>query len=153
MAQGNASRRPTKVMMLAVNAAIDGNHDEVDRLVDEYKLDRKELQHRISNRGDLKYDMSPRKKSEARAPGRAMRPARPAAVDLTVTVNGRTSVRQLFKLIEQADRIKGEAQQELKRRPAEQLEPVKKALSEIELLRREREKIERRIHEAEEALG
>jgi len=153
MAQGNASRRPTKVMMLAVNAAIDGNLDEVDRLVAENKLDRKELSHRLSNRGESKYDLSPRKKGMSRGQGGMIRPARPVAVDLNVTINGRTSVRQLFKLMEQAERIKGEAQQELKRRPPEHLEPVKRALSEIELLRREREKIERRIHEAEEALG
>jgi hypothetical protein len=153
MAQGNASRRPTKVMMMAVNAAMDGNHDEVDRLVGEYKLDRKELQHRVSNRAGEKYDLSPRIAGAPRRPGRAPRAPRPDPVDMTVTINGRTSVRQLFKLIELAEKVKGEAQQELKRRPPDQLEPVKKALSDIELLRRERERIERRILEAEEALG
>ena len=75
------------------------------------------------------------------------------SVDLHMTIDGRTSVAKLFRLIDLAEQVKAAAQQELKRRPPEELDRVKKALAEIELLRREREKIEEKMREAEEALG
>lgn len=146
--------RPTKEMMLAVNAAIDGDKAAVDRLMMAHELDPAELEQRVATRGGRKFDILGNRPLTERAPPLSKEPAKPRVrdVDIQVTINRRTSVAKLFKLIEQAERIKGEAQQELKRRPPEQIEPVKKALSQIELLRRERQKVEERIREAEEAL-
>ncbi len=134
--------------MLAVNAAIDGEDEEVLRLVKEFDLNRSELGQRLLKREGEKYDLTPRKGAPAK---RAPRAARTTS-DLEVTINGRTSVRQLFRIIEQADRIRAMAQQEIKRRPDKEVEAVKKAVSEIELLRRERRKIEQKIQDAEQAL-
>ena len=150
MAKG--ARRPTKGMMLAVNATIDGNQEEVDRFVEEFNLERRELQRRLDARNGQRYEFKPRT-GKVLVRGAAPPRARAGILDMGITINGRTPVRQLFKLIDLADQIRGQAQQELKRRPPEQLEPVKKALTEIELLRRQREKLEERIREAEGALG
>jgi hypothetical protein len=151
-----AARRPTKAMMLAVNAGIDGDDEQVERLIKEHKLDREELQARLMARDGSKYDLAPRKPRATRraapAAGAAAKPGR-RMVDLEVAIDGRTSVRQLFKLIDQADRVRAAAQQELKRRSPQEIEPVKKALAEIELLRREHLKLQEKIRAAEDALG
>ena len=148
MAQTQVSRRPTKVMMLAVNASIDGDTSTVDQLVKKHDLDCAELEKRIAIRNGRKYEWNGRKKGA----GSKTRPIS-QSLDLKVTIDGRTAVAKLFRLIEQADLIKGQAQQELKRRPPEEIEPVKKAFVEVELLRREQEKIREKIRAAEEALG
>lgn len=149
------SRRPTKGMMLAVNASIDGDQATVDQIVKEYDLDCAELDERIAVRSGRKYEMA-RGGRRATNNGPRMRAAgrfRTADLDLQVTIDGRTAVAKLFKIIDEAERLKAEAQQELKRRPPEQIDPVKKALEEIELLRRERLKLEQKIKVAEESLG
>ena len=149
------ARRPTKGMMLAVDAAIEGDKATVDQLLKEYDLDYAEIEHRLGRRNGRKYSLSgQKKKRKTTAPrsNEAVRSMLPE-LDFKVTLDGRTSVAKLFKLIEYAERLKSQAQQELKRRSPEEIEPVKKALSEIELLRREREKIEQKLRTAEEALA
>ena len=93
--------RPTKGMMLAVNAAIDGEHDQVDQLVGEHGLSRKELKERLMLRNGAKYEMRKRTPKRTSAPKTNSRPR--SSVDLDITINGRTSVQQLFKILEQAD--------------------------------------------------
>ena len=152
--------RPTKGMMLAVNAAIDGDKKEVDRFINEYELACGELDERLSLRNGRKYEFKRRRESRPspkRQPKKKVPPGRSSvksnSVDLHVTIDGRTSVAKLFKLIDLAERVKAAAQRELKRRPSSQIEPVKKALGEIELLRRKQAKLAEQIEEAEEALG
>ena len=145
-------RRPTKGMMLAVNAAIEGDKSTVDRLMDEYDLASSELERRIEARNGRKYQLDGSKKKRQLRSEKPPR-ARARSADLEVTIDGRTSVAKLFKLMDQAERTKAAAQQELKRRPPEEIEPVKKALGEIELLRRQQRKLEEKIRVAEGALG
>ena len=157
MAKNTRLRRPSKAMMLAVNAAIDREDKEVARLIRDHDLDTVELEQRLLLRDGRRYDLNGTRRPVAKEPtARAERGTgkrKPGVLELSVTIDGRTSVAKLFKLIEQAERIKAAAQQELKRRPGDQIEPVKKALAEVELLRREREKLEEKIRAAEEALG
>ncbi len=144
-------RRPTKVMMLAVNATIDRKQAEADRLVQENKLSKAELRQRVEYRDGLKYELQSSNNAATRASRRAT--ASSPAVIPDITISRRTSVRQLFRLIEQTEQIRAQAQQELKRRPASEIEPVKKALTEIEILRRKREQLGAKIREAEEAIA
>ena len=143
-------RRPSNAMMLAVNAAIDKRDKEVAQLLTEHDLESAELEQRIKLRNGRLYDLN----------GSTQRPSRRAKADgsngesrLDVAINGRTSVRRLFHLIEHASQTKAAAQQELARRPPADVDSVKKAFAEIEVLRREREKLEARIRDAEQALG
>ena len=72
---------------------------------------------------------------------------------IEITIDRRTSVRQLFLLLDQAEQVRAKAQRELKRRPERQVEPVRKRMGEIALLRKKRAEIDYKIKEAEEALG
>lgn len=142
-------------MMLAVNAAIDRRDGEVARLMNEHNLDSAELEQRILRRNGLHYDLngSSRRPPRNRAKVNDSNGANGASGELDVAIDGRVSVRRLFNLIEQAGRIKAAAQQELTRRNPAEVEPVKKAFAEIELLRRERERLEAKIRFAEETMG
>ncbi len=147
-------RRPSRAMMLAVNAAIDRKDREVAQLLKEHNLDTAELEQRLVLRNGRQYDLNGTTQRPTRRRRGAEEPivSNGGHVDLDVTINGRTSVQKLFKLIEQAFQVKAAAQQELARRKPEDVEPVKKVVAEIELLRRERAKIESKIREAEGAL-
>ena len=61
MRTNKTARRPTKLMMLAVNAAMEGEVDEVDRLIEENQLDREELDQRLLGRNGDKYTIPTRK--------------------------------------------------------------------------------------------
>jgi DNA-binding transcriptional MerR regulator len=140
-------------MMLAVNAAIDGNKAELIRLIKEHGLDTKEVRQRLAHRDGRKYEFGPR---QARARTERVEPkpgsnGQPSVFDVTIT--RRTPVRELFRIIEQAERIKVLAQQELARRDPEQVEPVRREMARIEAMRQEMESLERKIREAEEAMG
>ena len=50
-------RRPTKEMMLAVNASIAGNKKKVNELVKEHRLSRRQLDARLEIRDGEKYDL------------------------------------------------------------------------------------------------
>ncbi len=144
-------RRPTKVMVLAVNASIDGKQAEADRLVQENKLNKTELRQRVEYRDGRKYQLQSSNNRVTRASRRTT--ASSPAVIPDITISRRTSVRQLFRLIEQTEQIRAQAQQELKRRPEREIEPVKKALAEIEILRRKREQLDAKIQEVEETIA
>ncbi len=157
MAKKTRLHRPSKAMMLAVNAAIERKDKEVARLIKDHDLDTAELEQRLLLRDGRRYELNGTRRRVAKEPTaraeRGTNKRKPGVLDLNVTIDGRTSVAKLYKIIDNAERLKAQAQQELKRRPPEQIEPVKKALAEIELLRRKREKIEQKIQEAEEALS
>ena len=138
-------------MVLAVNATIDGKQAEVDRLVQENKLSKTELRQRVEYRDGRKYQLQSSNNGVTRASRRAT--ASLPAVIPDITISRRTSVRQLFRLIEQTEQIRAQAQQELKRRPEREIEPVKKALAEIEILRRKREQLDAKIQEVEETIA
>ncbi len=157
MAKKTRLHRPSKAMTLAVNAAIDRKDKEVARLIKDHDLDTAELDQRLLLRDGRRYELNGAGRRVAKEPTaraeRGTNKRKPAALDVTVTIDGRTAVARLYEIIDDAERLKAQAQQELKRRPPEQIEPVKKALAEIELLRRKRETIEQKIQEAEEALS
>ena len=72
-------RRPTKEMMLAVNAAIAGNKKKVNELVKEHRLSRRELEARLEIRDGEKYDLrlptgADLSRDPEREPGRAQAP-------------------------------------------------------------------------------
>ena len=56
-------RRPTKEMMLAVNASIAGNKKKVNELIKEHRLSRRELEARLEIRDGEKYQL--RRKNSA----------------------------------------------------------------------------------------
>ena len=156
MATKTRLRRPSKAMTLAVNAAIDRKDTEVARLIKDHDLDTAELEQRMLLRDGRRYELNGTRRRMAKEPAprsdHGTRKRQPGVLDLNVTIDGRTSVAKLYRIMTEAERLKAQAQQELKRRPPEQIEPVKKALAEIELLRRKREKLEEQIREAEGAL-
>jgi len=123
--------RPTKEMMLAVNAEIEGNSKEVNRLVQENKLDRKEIQQRIENREGEKYDLDagkgPRK-------GRVIKSAS-ASSDLLGSVDGRTKIATLLKLHTRIEEV-------LAQKPKQEVTKVKRAMEEVEELRAKLEEAE-----------
>jgi len=117
-------RRPTKEMMLAVNAVIDGDEKEAERLVSEHKLDRKELQIRLRKRGGEKYtfERKPRATRAASTVGAA-----PPAAPL---LDGRTKTVTLLRL---ARRIK----ELLAARDPKEVAKVRQAVDTYEQKRRE----------------
>ena len=145
--------RPTKGMMLAVNAAIEGEHESVDELIEQHDLDRDELNERLMIREGRKYDFANGAKRRGNTTRQRNTPrSKTTTPAIEVTIDGRTSVRQLFRLMQEAEQVKVRAQQELKRRPDEEIDSVKRALSDIELLRREREKLDQKILQAEDSI-
>lgn len=85
-------RRPTKEMMLAVNAAIDGKKKEVNSLVTANKLSRRELQTRVELRDGEKYDLE-----KGRGP-RVVKKATAPSGDIVSMLNGRTKAVTLVRL-------------------------------------------------------
>jgi hypothetical protein len=156
MSKKTRLRRPSKAMMLAVNAAIDRKDKEVDRLIKDHDLDSAELEQRLLLRQGKHYDVNGTKRKSAKESRQRAKSGGLHAMtsfDLNIAIDGRTSVAKLYKIISEAERLKVQAQQELKRRPDDEVEPVKQAFLEIELLRREQEKIQDKIKAAEESLS
>ncbi len=121
--------RPKKEMMLAINASIDGNDQEVNRLVNEFKLDRKELQARLEKRNGEQYDL------EAGKGPRRPRVASRASDDILATVDGRTKISSLLRL---ESRIK----EVLAQKDKSEVAKVRDTLNNIEKKRRELEEME-----------
>ena len=88
-------KRPTKEMMLAVNAAIDGKQTDADRLVTEHKLSRKELQARLEKRAGEKYDLE-----KGRGPRKAngIGTAKAPSGDMASIIDVRTKIVTLLHL-------------------------------------------------------
>lgn len=141
-------RRPSSAMMLAVNAAIDRQDKVVAQLMKEEDLDVAELEQRLLLRNGKHYDLNGMKRRSSRNTSDPKGPR-----ETSVKIDGRTSAAKLFNLIEQAEQVTAKAQQELGRRPETETEPVKKVMAEIELLRRERAKLEEQISETEESIS
>ena len=156
MATKTRLRRPSKAMTLAVNAAIDRKDTEVARLIKDHDLDTAELEQRLVLRDGRQYELNGHRRRVVKEPTvraeRGTRERSPGVLDVNIAIDGRTSIAKLYRIMTEAERLKVQAQQELKRRPPEQIEPVKKALAEIELLRRKREKLEEQIRAAESVL-
>ena len=57
-------RRPTKPMMLAVNASIAGKKKDVDELAKEHKLDRNEVEQRVKLREGRPYGFTNRRRGK-----------------------------------------------------------------------------------------
>lgn len=101
-------RRPTKGMMLAVNAKIDGKRADVNKLIKEYKLSTAELGKRVKIRDGEKYDFKRkggRPKGSKKNTGRRGRSqkgsARPTAgrgEDLLSIVDDRTKTATLLRI-------------------------------------------------------
>jgi len=122
---GKKLRRPTKEMMLAVNAQIDGDTEEVGRLVQEHKLDQKEIQQRVQTRDGEKYsfEVKPRGQRKAKAS---------SSDDILSIIDGRTPLVTVLRIEERAKEI-------LSRKDKTEVTKVKKAMAEVDELRKKYE--------------
>ena len=141
--------RPTRSMQEAVNLALRGKAKEAKAKLAE---DDRNTTQAFAHFSELRrvagaYELSRRPRGPSKSDGEAQ------FGHIEITIDRRTSVRQLFLLMDQAEQVKAKAQRELKRRPERQVEPVRKRMGEIALLRRKRAEIDYKIKEAEEALG
>ncbi len=132
MAKTMKLRRPTKGMMMAVNAAIDCHIKEVDQLVREFKLDRKELQTRLEMRAGEKYDMERGK--GPRGP-RGAKTARTVVDDVVSSLDGRTKTATLV-------RLESRVQELLSQKPKAEVTKTRDALKNVDKLREQLEAAE-----------
>lgn len=134
-------RRPTKAMMLAVNATLAGDRSGVKKLMAEHGLDGDELERRVALRNGEAYDLGPRKASKRSKPRKQRRPRSKAPekkpTDLASMVKG-WKIARLLDGIEALER-------ELARHPEEEVRRVRDARASVVELRE-------RLKEAEEAL-
>jgi len=140
-------KRPTKEMMLAVNAAISGNKKGVNQLVREHKLNRKELQQRVEKREGEKYSFSrkPRarrtvkkKARRARRVAKAPRASKPGFDDIASTIDGRTKTVTLMKLEARVAEL-------LKQKPKREVTKVRDTLKNYQKMQRELQEMEARL--------
>ena len=130
-------RRPTKEMMLAVNASIDGKKKEVDALVAENKLDRSELEQRGKLREGQPYSFT-RKKRAKKAGKKAVKPAA-TPVDVLSMIDGRTKIVTLLEIEARVNEL-------LSKKPDEDVTRVRDAIGRAQTLRTQ-------LKEAESVLG
>ena len=133
-------RRPTKEMMLAVNASIAGNKKKVNDLVKEHRLGRRELDARLEIRDGEKYQL--RRKAAPATIEPKVRAAKltDGPVDEVLgIINRRTNIVTLV-------RLEGRAQELLAQKRKAEVNKVRKAMAEVEVLRQKYE-------EAKAALG
>ena len=90
-------KRPTKEMMLAVNAQIDGDREEVGRLVQEHKLDQKDIQQRVQMRDGEKYSFEVKP--------RGPRKSKAFSDDILSMIDGRTPLVTVLRIEERARKI------------------------------------------------
>ncbi len=141
--------RPTRSMQEAVNLALEGKAKEAKAKLAE---DDRNTTEAFAHFSELRriagaYELSRRPRGLSKSDGEAR------FGHIEITIDRRTSVRQLFLLIDRAEQVRAKAQRELKRRPERQVEPVRKRMGEIALLRKKRAEIDYKIKEAEEAFG
>ncbi len=126
-------RRPTKEMMLAVNAAIMGNKKKVTQLVNEHRLSRKELEARLEIRDGEKYKL---RRTQQR-PNRTSK-AQPVTTtnvvrnDVLRIIDRRTDAVTLVSLKTRVEELLAQ------KRKAE-VNKVEKAMAEVEVLRKKYE--------------
>ena len=126
-------RRPTKEMMLAVNASIAGNKKKVNDLVKEHRLGRRELDARLEIRDGEKYQL--RRKAAPATIEPKVRAAKltDGPVDEVLgIINRRTNIVTLV-------RLEGRAQELLGQKPKAQVNKVRRAMAEVEVLRQKYE--------------
>ena len=122
----NRLRRPTKLMMRAVNASIEGQEAEVERLVEGHSLDRGELAARLELRKGRPYDLAVGK-------GRRVQ-ARPKA--LIPEIGDDLGVATLI-------RLEGRVREALDRKPPEDVARAREAFTAVEEQRRRLEAAEK----------
>ncbi len=128
-----ALRRPTKEMMLAVNASIAGNKKKVNDLVMEHRLSRRELDARLEIRDGEKYQLRrkaglPTRELEVRAAKLADGPVD----EVLGIINRRTNTVTLV-------RLEGRTQELLAQKRKTEVNKVRKAMAEVEVLRQKYE--------------
>ncbi len=124
-------RRPTKEMMLAVNATIAENKKKVNDLVKEHRLSRRELDARLEIRDGEKYQL--RRTAAPATIEPKVRAAKDGPVDEVLgIINRRTNIVTLV-------RLEARAQELLGQKPKAQLNKVRKAMAEVEVLRKKYE--------------
>ncbi len=128
-----ALRRPTKEMMLAVNASIAGNKKKVNDLVKEHRLSRRELDARLEIRDGEKYQLRrkaglPTRELEVRAAKLADGPVD----EVLGIINRRTNTVTLV-------RLEGRTQELLAQKRKAEVNKVRKAMAEVEVLRQKYE--------------
>ena len=128
-------KRPTKGMMLAVNASIDGKTAEVNKLTNEHKLSKTELQQRLEMRQGDKYDLT--KGTGPRGPRKARATA--DSDGIVSMIDGRTKVATLLRLEERVKEV-------LAQKPKAEVTKTKDAMKNIDKLRAQ-------LEEAESLLG
>ncbi len=126
-------RRPTKEMMQAVNASIAGNKKKVNDLVKEHRLSRRELDARLEIRDGEKYQLRRKAAPATIEPkGRAAKLADGPVDEVLGIINRRTNIVTLV-------RLEARAQELLGQKPKAQLNKVRKAMAEVEVLRQKYE--------------
>ena len=133
----NALRRPTKEMMLAVNASISGNKKKVNQLVKEHRLSRRQLEARLEIRDGERYDLRKKGgrpkgsgKKTTRAPGQQGNDgARGRPEDLLSVIDGRTRTVTLLRIAYKASEL-------LEIKPKAEVRQVEKAMDEAHELKR-----------------
>ena len=130
-------RRPTKPMMVAVNASIAGKKKEVDTLVRENRLSRSELLQRLKLRNGQAYDFA-RKSKRKKARRKAVKPV-VTAVDVLSMIDGRTKILTLLEIDARVNEL-------LSKKTEEDVARVRSSLRKVE-------KLERELKEARATLG
>ena len=100
--------RPTKQMMLAINAQLEGDARQADGLVREHGLDRKEMQLRIEKRAGEKYTFSNKRRGKrgknSKKVGLVAAASAPTR-DILALIDGRTKIATLVRLESRIDEI------------------------------------------------
>lgn len=90
--------RPTKEMMLAINAQLDGKTKEAESLISEHRLNRKEMELRIEKRGGQRYELSGGKRGGRGKKARIIATASAPSRDILTMIDGRTKTATLARL-------------------------------------------------------
>ena len=123
-------RRPTKEMMLTVNASIAGKRKKVNDLVKEHRLSRRELDARLEIRDGEKYQLRRRAAPATIEP--KVRAANGPVEGILKGVDGRTGTVTLVQ-------VEARVQELLGQKPKTEVTKIKKAMAEVEVLRRKYE--------------
>lgn len=130
-------RRPTKPMMLAVNASIAGKKKDVDELAKEHKLDRDEVEQRVKLREGRPYSFTNRRRGK-KVKKKAAKPIA-APADILSMIDGRTKILTLLEIDARVNEL-------LSKKTEEDVARVRSSLRKVE-------KLERELKEARATLG
>ncbi len=131
--------RPTKEMMLAINAQLNGNAKDAETLIREHSLNRKEMELRIQKRGGEKYNLAGNKRGRGRGKGRLVATASAPVRDVFTMIDGRTKTPTLV-------RMEGRIAEILSARDGREVSKIRDAMKTINDLRR-------KLQAAESILG